>query len=348
MTIFDRLDPVKQQVAGVGSALVDILAREDDAFLHAVGALKGGMTYVDVAFIEDIIQKMSTPPQVVPGGSACNTVVGIGQLGGKARFVGKCGNGPMGRLLRDDLAQKGVESLLFGSDSPTGRVLSIVTPDAQRSMFTFLGASAEARPDEMTPGCFVDAAVVHIEGYLLFNPDLIMAALTAARQAGALVSLDLASFNVVTEARDILPDLIAQNVDILMANEDEAFAYTGIRDVHEAVRVMAKGVGIAVLKVGAKGSLVAHDGCVLTVKAKGDGRAVDTTGAGDLWASGFLYGLVQRLPLEQCAELGSACGYEVCQVMGATIPEARWKIIHNHRRRNGQETLKPQGVDQGT
>jgi sugar/nucleoside kinase (ribokinase family) len=330
MTIYDKLDPDKNKVTGVGSALMDIMARADDAFLERVGVVKGGMIYVDKDFIDQTIDLMSVAPQVVPGGSACNTVVGIGRLGGKARFVGKCGNGPMGRRFRDDLAKQGVESLIFPSEAPTGRVLSIVTPDAQRSMFTFLGASAEARPEDMAPSCFADAAIVHIEGYLLFNRDLLTAVLKAARQAGALISLDLASFKVVSEAKDILPEVIAEYVDILIANEDEAAAYTGTHDECEAIRSLAADVDLAVLKIGPRGSLVAHDGQVRHFKAKGDGRAVDTTGAGDLWASGFLYGLVNRRPLAQCGELASVCGYEVCQVMGASIPDQRWTAIQQY------------------
>lgn len=329
MHIYEQLDDGRQKVTGVGSALVDILAREDDGFLQRVGAIKGGMTYVDKGFIDKTLAMTTTPVQVVPGGSACNTVVGIGRLGGKACFVGKCGNGPMGRLLRTDLEKHGVQATLFPSTAPTGRVLSIITPDAQRSMFTFLGASAETQPHEITPECFADAAIVHIEGYLLFNRELMTTTLEAARAAGALISLDLASFNVVAEAQDILPDLITRYVDILLANEDEAEAYTGFKDHDRSVRALADGVTLAVLKVGARGSLIAHDGQLLAVAAKGDGSALDTTGAGDLYAAGFLYGLVRRMPLAQCGALGAVCGYEVCQVIGADIPEERWKAIQS-------------------
>lgn len=324
---YDRLDSNKKKVTGVGSALVDILAREDDAFLAKVGAIKGGMTYVQKEFIDQTVHHTTSPPQIVPGGSACNTVMGIGRLGGQAQFVGKCGNGPMGRLFRDDLTKHGVTSFLLNSDSPTGRVLSIISPDAQRSMFTFLGASAEALPEEMTTACFDDAAIVHIEGYLLFNPDLIKAVLKAAREAGALISLDLASFNVVEEAGGLLRELVAEYVDILLANEDESYAYTGTRDESRAVSKLASEVDLAVLKLGPRGSLIAANGDVLAVKAIGDGSAMDTTGAGDLWASGFLYGLVNRMPLDRCGQIGSMCGYEVCQVMGANLPEERWSMI---------------------
>jgi sugar/nucleoside kinase (ribokinase family) len=182
----------------------------------------------------------------------------------------------------------------------------------------------------VVPELFQDAAIVHIEGYLLFNRDLICAVLEAARQAGAVISLDLASFNVVQESKDILPDLVERYVDVLLANEDEAFAYTDQRDESQAIRKLADSVELAVLKVGARGSLVAHDGQVLSTHAKGDGHAVDTTGAGDLWAAGFLYGLARRMPLEQCMEIASVCGYEVCQVMGANIPDERWTAIHQY------------------
>lgn len=327
MNIYDKLPAGRQQVTGVGSALVDILARADDAFLEQVGALKGGMTYVDINFIDATLAKMPAPPQVVPGGSACNTVVGISRLGGRACFIGKCGNGAMGRLFCDDLEKQGVRAGLLRTDAPTGRVLSIITPDAQRSMFTFLGASAATAPHEIVPEQFADSAIVHIEGYLLFNRDLMTATLAAARAAGALISLDLASFNVVAEARDVLPDLVARYVDILLANEDEAEAYTGTRDPARAMQGLSRHVDLAVLKRGARGSLIAHRNEVLRVAAAGNGDAVDTTGAGDLYAAGLLYGLVRRMPLVQCGALAAACGYEVCQVVGAGIPDDRWQVI---------------------
>lgn len=329
MTVFDKIDAKRTLVVGVGSALIDILAHEDDHFLQGCGAVKGGMTYVDNTHIDHTLAKMTYKPKVVPGGSACNTVVGIGQLGGQARFVGKCGNGSKGRFFQSGLKNQNVMSWLFTSDSPTGRVLSIITPDAQRSMLTYLGASSEAMPEEITPECFDQAAIVHIEGYLLFNPDLIIAVLKAARAAGALISLDLASFNVVEEAKELLPQLVAEYVDILIANEDEALAYTGIADERQAIKAMASQVDLAVLKVGARGSMIARNGDVIRIVSKGDGKAVDTTGAGDLWASGFLYGLIRRLPLAECGVLGSICGYEVCQVVGANIPNERWKSIRN-------------------
>jgi sugar/nucleoside kinase (ribokinase family) len=183
------------------------------------------------------------------------------------------------------------------------------------------------RPEDVTPECFADAAIVHVEGYLLFNRDLMMAALRAAKNAGALISLDLASFNVVESARDVLDDLIADFVDILIANEDEAHAYTGFSDEDQSLERLSKHVDIAALKLGPRGSRVAYRNQKTIIAPMGSGQALDTTGAGDLWASGFLYGLVHGYSMENSGRLASACGYEVCQVMGASIPEDGWERI---------------------
>jgi sugar/nucleoside kinase (ribokinase family) len=317
----------KDVVVGIGSALIDILAYTDDAFLEKTGAAKGGMILVDNAFIEKTLAMISNRTVIVPGGSACNTVIGIGKLGGKARFVGKCGQGEMGAFFEKGLRRNHVTPNLLKSSSPTGRVLSLVTPDAQRSMFTFLGAASETQPSELVQCDFQDAAIVHVEGYLLFNRNLILSALNQAKKAGALISLDLASFTVVEESKEILTELIERFVDILIANEDEAKAFTGYSDETKAIEALSKSADIAVLKIGKNGSYIANDGKIIQVAPMGDGEAVDTTGAGDLWASGFLFGLINGYSLEKCGRLGSACGYEVCQIVGANISEEGWARI---------------------
>ncbi len=319
-----KLQPWKTRIVGLGSALVDILVNESDEFVRRMGVKKGGMTLVAMADLEKILNQASTKPIVVPGGSACNTAVGIGRLGGRARFVGKRGDDDTGHFFEKALAARGVEPALMTSSLPTGRVLSIITPDAQRTMITYLGASADTQPEEITQECFADSAVVHMEGYLLFNPSLMKASLKAAKNAGALVSLDLASFTVVEQSKAILEEMIEQYVDILIANEDEAFAYTGVNDEAQALARLARHVSMAALKVGARGSFIQHGHRVCRVPAMGTGTAIDTTGAGDLWASGFLFGLVKGYSHEKCGRLASACGYEVCQVVGADIPEGGW------------------------
>lgn len=317
----------RQLIVGIGSALVDILIHEDDEFINKTEADKGGMTLVDNTWIEGTLATASGSATIVAGGSACNTAVGVGKLGGVARFVGKCGNDTWGLQYEDNIEKQNVDPALLRSDSPTGRVLSVVTPDAQRTMFTYLGASAEMRPEEITAECFADAAVVHIEGYLLFNPDLIQAALVTAKKAGALVSMDLASFTVVEQSLELIEKLVADYVDILIANEDEAFAFTGLSDEKQAISALAEKAKIAVLKTGPRGSYISCAGETIHIQPMGDGTALDTTGAGDLWAGGFLFGLVNGYSFQQSGQLGSACGYEVCQVIGAHIPDEGWQRI---------------------
>ncbi len=316
----------RRLIAGIGSALVDLLIFESDEFVARTGAQKGGMTLVDDAYITNLLSQTKNKPAIVPGGSACNTILGAGNLGGPARFMGKRGDDEMGLFFENSLKASHVEPRLSVSSSPTGRVLSVITPDAQRTMFTCLGASSESTADEVDVQDFADAAVIHIEGYLLFNESLMRRAVELAKQTNARVSLDLASFTVVNAKRDILMEL-ASKVDILIANEDEASAFTGMKTEHEAMAALAALCPIAVHKLGKRGSIISRIGETITVGIKGDGSALDTTGAGDLWAAGFLYGIINGFSLERCGELASACGYEVCQVQGASIPADGWKRI---------------------
>ncbi len=316
-----------KRITGIGSALVDILINESDAFLKALNKEKGGMTLEENATIENILAQTDQTPAIVPGGAACNTIVGVGKLGGDARFIGRRGDDAYGRLFEDQVNACNVESCLTLSQAPTGKVLSVVTPDAQRSMFTFLGASTEMAPKKTTSELFADTAVTMIEGYLLFNPDLMKAAVAAARKAGSRIALDLASFEVVNASKDLLDELIKESVDILIANEDEALAFTGIQDEEKALERLSRDVEYGVLKRGKEGSLISHRGEVHRIQAVKGNDPVDTTGAGDLWAAGFLFGLVNDFPIEKAGKLASACGYEVCQIMGAQIPESGWERI---------------------
>lgn len=315
-------------IAGIGNALVDILVYEEDDFLRKTNAAKGGMMLVDQMIIEKTLALTSANPVIVPGGSACNTAVGIGKLGGKARFIGKCGQDALAALFEQGLKKSGVQPNLLKSTLPTGRVLSIITPDAQRSMFTFLGAASEMTPDEIAASHFADVVIVHLEGYLLFNKELVYAALRCAREQGARVSLDLSSYTVVEESWDVLDDIVDKFVDILIANEDEARAFTGYADEEEALGSLSQRAEIAVLKVGERGSYIRRQDDIVRIEPmSGQGPVVDTTGAGDLWASGFLYGLANGYSLDKCGKIGSACGYEVCQVIGADIPDEGWERI---------------------
>jgi len=316
-------------IVGIGSALVDILLQESNEFLAATKAQKGGMTLVDAEKIDQILVNTKKSISQVPGGSACNTIIGIGNLTKNARFIGKRGNDELGAIFESALINHNVQPFLTQSTTPTGRVLSIITPDAQRTMFTYLGAASETKPEEITAEKIGEAALVHIEGYLLFNETLLLKALKTAKEVGALISLDLASFTVVEASKNILTEIVKEYVDILLANEDEARAYTGFSDELKALDKISENVTTSVVKIGKRGSYIKHNGIVTKTGILGNGDAIDTTGAGDLWASGFLYGLVNDFPIEKCGKIGAACGYEVCQVLGAHIQNDGWERIRN-------------------
>jgi sugar/nucleoside kinase (ribokinase family) len=315
-------------VVGVGAALVDLLIEESDPFVARMGSPKGGMTLVELDHIESALKTTAAPMKVVPGGSACNTMVGIGNLGGKARMIGRLGKDELGNVFLDGLKKAGVDHRIRHSDMATGRVLSVVTPDTQRTMFTFLGASTQLGPDDVSLADFHDAGIVYLEGYLLFNRPLVERILETAKQAKAKIVLDLGSYQVVEVCRDFLDQVLPQ-VDVVLANEDEAKAYTGMAE-SESLEILAGKVHIAAVKLGKHGVMLAQGDSRHKVEAHLV-KAVDTTGAGDLWASGFVFGLTQGLGLDDAARLGCKVGSEVVQVMGAVIPEPAWQRIHEYR-----------------
>ena len=318
----------RRRVVGVGSVLVDILVPATDGFVGRSGVPKGGMVYFDADTIQQVLQRAdSSQVRVVPGGAACNTIIGVASLGGSTRFLGKRGQDEFGQRFEKDLSRRRVDPHLIQVPTPTGRVLSLITPDSQRTMLTYLGASAEMTALEIQDDFFDDAAVAVIEGYLVYNRELFLHALQKAQTAGARILLDLASFTVVEENKAFLAAVVEEYVDIVVANEDEAAIFTGTPSETEALKALAELAEVAVVKLGARGSLIAAEGHVHFVAPYGAGDIIDTTGAGDLWAAGFLYGLTAGMPLEQCGRLASVCGYEVCRVMGACIPDTTWQRI---------------------
>jgi sugar/nucleoside kinase (ribokinase family) len=314
---------------------MDLLLEENDAFLNRLSAEKGGMTLVDAPAIRTALEGASGQVKSAPGGSASNTLVGIGNLGGHARMIGRVGRDALGESFREGLRRAKVEERVRIADGDaTGHVLSVVTPDAQRTMFTFLGASSGLTPADLTDADVSDASLLHLEGYLLFNRPVVEQALDLARKHGAKVALDLGSFQVVQAMREYLDELFAKRrIDILLANEDEAHAYTGLGET-ESLEHFADKVETAVVKRGARGALVGQGKDRVEVSAH-TVKALDTTGAGDLWASGFLYGLNHDLGLENAANLGSKIGSEVVQVLGAVIPTEGWGRVHDYKGRLG-------------
>lgn len=320
----------RSYVVGVGAALVDLLVEEEDHFVDRMGSGKGGMTLVELPTIVSALNSTQAPVKAVPGGSACNTMVGIGNLGGKARMIGRLGRDDLGRAFLEGLEKAGVDRKIRVTEGFTGRVLSVVTPDAQRTMFTYLGASSQLSPEDVFPEHFQDAGMVLLEGYLLFNRPVVERILDLAAKARVKVVLDLGSFQVVEACRDFLDKIIHESVDIILANEDEAKAFTGMSH-SESLEILAGKVETAVVKVGKDGVLIGSGKDRHQVAGHAV-TAIDTTGAGDLWASGFLHGLTHGLSLEDAARLGCKVGSEVVQVLGAVIPEEGWDRIHGYKR----------------
>lgn len=313
------------KILGVGAALVDLLSEVNDSWVESQGFGKGGMNLVEWPSIEKMLTTLSQP-ETVPGGSACNTIRGLARLGGDTAFLGKVGSDDLGQLFRKSLLSSNVESRLVESATPTGRVLSAVTPDAQRSMYTFLGASAETVPADLSAKVFEQIGMIYMEGYLAYNAPWFTAVIAAARKANIPLAFDFGSFNVVEHNRALLDETFAvAPFEVLIANEDEAKAFTGLEG-EEALRKMMPYAKIAVVKLGKDGALIGQNGNIVRVSAFVV-QAVDTTGAGDLWAAGFLYGLLKGWSNSQSGLLASRVASEVVQVMGPMIPDAGWTRI---------------------
>ncbi len=318
------------ELIGVGSPLVDLVLPVDDDFLaqHVPGE-KGGMVMVDADAIAGMVAASGREPTRTAGGAAANTTVGCANLGIRTAFIGCCGRDELADFYRQALVAQGCEPrLVEHADQPTGRVLALVTPDAQRTMRTCLGAAAALDPAAMTADCFRGARVVMLEGYTLFNHALTRAIAKAAKEAGCALALDFASFEVVRANREVIAELLSGPVDLVFANEDEATAWQPAGP-EAALEDLAGRVHIAAVKLGKAGALIARG----TERVKVGSElveAIDTTGAGDCWAAGFLAGWLRGLPLEQCGRLGAMGGAAVVQVLGGQLPREKWLPIKGY------------------
>jgi len=308
-------------VVGMGNAIVDVLVQADEAFLARQGLTKGAMTLVDAERSRELYSQMKGTLEC-SGGSAANTLVGIASFGGSAAFIGKVGADELGRVFATDIRRVGV-----GFDTPahdggteTGRCLVLVTPDAQRTMQTFLGASALLGPEDVDPRRLAQGRITYLEGYLWDAPPAKQAmrlAATLARRAGRKVALTLSDPFCVDRHREEFLDLIDTAVDVVFANRDEALALFQTEDLEEACRRLSERTEIAVVTLGARGSVAMRGSERAVVEPLAIGPVVDTTGAGDLYAAGFLHGLVREHSLAACGRLGSLAAGEVISHFGA-------------------------------
>jgi sugar/nucleoside kinase (ribokinase family) len=323
---------------GVGSPVVDMVVQVPEDFIICLDGAKGGMELVDAETLLRLQETLPAQPVRTPGGSAGNTTFALARLGLPSRFLGTVGADTLGTFYRETLETLGGcgKTIRTHRELPTALCLSLVTPDGERTMRTHLGAAAALAPAEITPDDFDGYGHAHVEGYLLFNPELMCRVLQAARQAGCRISVDLASFEVVEAARDILPDLLDRYVDMVFANEEEAAAFAGSDDPVQGLEALHAHCPLAAVKLGAEGVLLRNGGDACAVPALPVAEAVDTTGAGDLWAAGFLYGLLNGRELTDCGRLGAAVGAAVVSRQGAALPESEWQRLRSEFGADGQ------------
>lgn len=316
-----------KRILGMGNALTDVLVQLDnETHLENLGLPKGSMQLVDSdknAAVQEYIRNMSK--QMIAGGSASNTMRGIACLGGYSTFVGMVGKDEVGKVFEQELKDTGVSTNLFFSNIPSGTATAFISPDGERTFATHLGAAIGMTAELLTPELFKGYDIFHIEGYLVQNHDLIRKAVHIAKYGGLKVSLDLASYNVVEENLDFLQTLVRDYVDILFANEEEALAFTG-KEPEEALDIMSKMVEYAIVKVGKKGSLIKYKGNVVS-EGITDNKRVDTTGAGDFYAAGFLYALANGMTVEKAAHYGKILSGNIIEVVGVKLTDEQWNNI---------------------
>ncbi len=313
---------MEYDVTAIGNAIVDVISQADDAFLKKHRLHKGSMTLIDAATAERIYGLMG-PGVETSGGSAANTVAGIAGLGGRAAFVGKVAADQLGDVFRHDIQAAGVAFETPAHESAavsTGRCLILVTQDGHRTMQTFLGAAADVGPGDVDGKLIVDSKVVYLEGYLWDQPVAREAFLKAARlaaAAGRKVAFTLSDPFCVDRHREAFVDFIENHVDILFANEDEIKSLYRVDDFDAALQLVAGQCEVAALTRSEKGSVIACGDEVHVIDAVAVARVVDTTGAGDAYAAGFLYAYTQGNGLRACGRLGGLMAAEVISHFGA-------------------------------
>ena len=316
-----------KNVLGIGNALVDVMTMlPDDEIVNQLGFPKGSMTLVDAETsgkIKDSTKDFETT--LASGGSAANTMHGLAMMGMDAGFIGSVGNDETGDFFESDMRRAGVNTYLLRRKTETGTAVALVSQDSERTFGTHLGAAVELNRSDIKRSLFAGYDILYLEGYLITNKELVVTACKNAKEKGIKVAIDMASFNVVEEYYDDFRDVITRYVDIVFANEEEARAFTG-KEPMEALNELSLLCEIAVVKVGSEGSYIKRGEEVIKVDTI-DVLSKDTTGAGDLYAAGFLYGLCMDEELDKCGAYGSILAGNVIEVVGPKMDKERWQRI---------------------
>ena len=323
-----------KSILGIGNALTDILAvLPDDSLLNTFHLPKGSMQHVDMETGDGIWAALKPlGVKYVAGGSAANTITCTAILGMPSGFIGKIGDDELGELFKSDQEQYGVKTTLLKSPHSSGRSMVFVSGgNAERTFAVYLGAALDLVPEDLKPEWFEGYDYFHIEGYLVQNQGLVRRAVEYARRAGCIISIDMASYNVVESNQAFLHDIVEKYVDIVFANETESKSFTKLDDPRAALDEIAKMCDIAVVKVGKDGSMITSGDEYHFIEAW-PADTIDATGAGDTYAAGFLYAHSLGLPLEICGDAGSIIAAKVVEVIGTKIDIPRWKVAKRELR----------------
>ncbi len=312
------------KVLGMGNALVDIMTKlESEKTLELFSLPKGSMQLVDLKDSDKVNNGTEGfEKTIASGGSAANTIHGLARLGVETGFIGKVGDDEFGMFFQSDMEKSHINPLLLTSTTATGKAIALVTPDSERTFATYLGAAVELSPDDISTEQFDGYDYFHIEGYLVQNHKLIKKAVELAKSKGLTVTLDMASYNVVEENMEFLNEILEKYVDIVFANEEEAKAFTG-KEPEEALDAFSGLCDISVVKIGKKGSLVKKDGKSYKIEPI-EAHSIDTTGAGDSYAAGFIYGLIQGYTIDKCGAAGSILAAKTIEVVGPKMNNKKW------------------------
>jgi sugar/nucleoside kinase (ribokinase family) len=317
-----------KKIIGLGSAIVDMMIKlPNESFLQENDLQKGGMFLVEEEQINKVLNNTKDlNPVQTSGGSAANTIHGLAKLGANVAYIGKVGEDKIGTFFVEDLKKSGIETKLKYSKTPSGLAAALITPDAERTFATFLGASVELSPADLTEDLFEGYDILHIEGYLVFNEALIEHALKMAKKMGLLVSIDMASFNVVETKLDFLKRMVKEYVDIVFANEEEAKSFTNL-EPKEACAAIAKEVKISVVKIGKDGAYIKEGENEIIHAPAFKANSIDTTGAGDSYAAGFLYGYTNGASHYNSSKIGALIAGNIIEYLGAKMPNETWNKI---------------------
>jgi len=294
-------------VTGIGSALLDFILEADDKFIESMGLKKGNMHLIDAKQSKDILQLISgMDVYTAPGGSCANTIAGIAMMGGKASFIGSVGSDEYGTTYIDKTIETGTASFIRRGEGITGHAITFITPDLERTFATHLGAATLLHADAIDYSIISDSSILHLEGYL-FEPDnlreVCYRSMKKAKEHGVLISIDLSDPALVLRIKDVFNDVTANFADIIFANEEEASAFTGAKDM-EALNLLSNHSLVSVVKLGPKGSLIKSGGKVIKVDVV-SADVVNTNGAGDMYAAGLLYGITSGKSIELCGKMAS-------------------------------------------